>query len=872
MNKTNFPYKAYHKDGRVANIKSESGWKNAEAEGFSKEEPSIFKTYKVYHEDGRVADIKSDTGWKNAEAEGFSKEAPIKEQVLPMPPEEEKTSLFDDYLATQAGVARGATLGISDYIIPHIAGAVGSGVSLFTEDTIEEGYTKGQQKAKDYLLEQKEKSPILSTAAEIGGAIVPAFIPEPTSTAASAGRIGTSVAKLASRIAAAESKSVAKKIAIGSGKGVIRGGAEGIAGSLTNEISNVVLNDDAKFSAEVIENGMVLGASLGLGGKLASSLWSRIKPGSSTLNRAINALDAQVDAVRKRMSEVSADNPNANIILGNLKIKLKGFVDDRSLLISNPGADIPIDAIEEFAPSERYMKVLSKYADLGIVQRRSAQIPETLVKVGSPINIRIGKLHDIVYGFGKVEGKMPKDTIAYLNSIIRDPSQLLPKHRIKLESDLYGTSNLISDAAENILSSLKKQKRDGKISVEDLAKAKEEINGFLSVWKTKDRATFDRITNNIDDPRKMEDLLVKMKGVIEVIKEHGTEKSVGIVKNLIEDKSIGPLIKILVSNNMSKSIAKHAVGKQPSKYAGPLGGLLGGGAGLGIGSISNLSAAGLAFSGTSGGALGAGVMMAGRRAMQIGKDPLGDIAIMRGISSVNPKIKHDIGKALDTMLSVGSGLRRTTASVYAISKGKDQLQMQTEINKLMSNEEALRANINKALDEAGFDEAPNIKANKIEHTINSLRFLQSKFKITKSNMYGDKRSTISPSESRRFKIYYNYVMDPNTLIRDIKDSKRIRPEAIEVLKVVYPEMLETIREGFGKYFQNNKLSLKQKRLIERLFDEGPVNTIKIQGLYNREGTEKEKPKSAGKKPTEGATKRQVGAEQTAAQNLNTPNK
>jgi len=213
---------------------------------------------RVISSDGATGVVKS-----NAIMEAFKRGFKIETPEQKLKREQENTGVWEGVVkgagATAAGVARGATAGVSDVALSDPGFPFGASTEAVMEDP--EGDAEARRK---YLAEAREQYPISSTIGELGG--IAASLVHPGGYAKGAAQLGGLAAKGVTKLTAKKGAGLARKILLEKGAPLAaRGAAEGPIYGVSQVISEEALagEDGIPITAERLLAGAGTGALWG---------------------------------------------------------------------------------------------------------------------------------------------------------------------------------------------------------------------------------------------------------------------------------------------------------------------------------------------------------------------------------------------------------------------------------------------------------------------------------------------------------------------------------------------------------------------------------------------------------------------------------
>ncbi len=201
---------------------------------------------KVIGDTGQVGSLSADDAVKAFQA-GTVKRLATNEEFHAAEVENKYGGVGGAGLATAAGLARGATVGLSDAAVTGVAGLAGGDAA--------------KKSVAEHLSGAKEAHPYLSTGSEIAGMVAPAFLTDGASLGVE-GAEGASLLGRAARIVSAPSRGVAS---LGEAAGGLVG--RGLAGAAESGMAGKVLSRAAQLGAQ----GMVEGSLYGAGNEVSEA-------------------------------------------------------------------------------------------------------------------------------------------------------------------------------------------------------------------------------------------------------------------------------------------------------------------------------------------------------------------------------------------------------------------------------------------------------------------------------------------------------------------------------------------------------------------------------------------------------------------------
>jgi len=667
--------------------------------------------------------------------------------------------------AIGTGLLRGVTLGASDYALAQ------SGI-----------YKPEELKALE------EGNPILSTVSDIAGSIAPGIISGGTGTAARIAKfapsaiaeyVGGQAAKATGKLLSKTTSSVAKKaLEVSAGSA-----ADAVLFSAGRALTEDSMGD-AEFNAESLLGTMgknaLIGGAFGLGSTLAfkgaeKAINSAVEKTSQKINKfaesgdigILKKLGAQKGHFKKLLNSNSLDEKD--LVEYALDVT-KGFDDTAESILTNQGItkkggktliDTATSSLEEIAKNNETVKEGS----IKLMNSALKELDDEFnIAIADPTKSKMSQT-DFVYG-RDLSNRIEKELLEPLKDIYSPR-----KAEIQKLADDLGELGAVKDDLGNIISYKPlspQQLRDQSIEFGNIAKWESVV------------------------PSGKQDVFKDMRKYLENILEDNMTKL-----------SDGKLL-----------LDKYKKGKKLYQKAATLDDML-------INGIAKENANNRGFSLTESILTGAGASVAGlpgaiaAYALRKGQREYGDIAtsyLLRKIEKASNKSKIQISDAVDSFFK--TSLRASNKYITGMDISQDDLQnAEDKIALYSESPDRIVDNFMKNNEDL-LNVAPATSEILQQRILDGAQFLKSKLPFKEPTPFND--SQYSRSELLKFKNYVEAVEKPQKTIESLK-SGYITPESIEAFQVVYPKLLQSIKEEVSSRIPEFKnLTEHQKTQISRL--------------------------------------------------------
>jgi hypothetical protein len=669
--------------------------------------------------------------------------------------------------ASAVALARGVTLGGSDYLLRK------SGK-----------YTPEELKALE------EGNPALSTTFDIVGSIAPGLVSGGTGTAARVARFapsaiaelaGRQAAKVGGKILSNTTSNVAKKALEISAGSAVEGALFGAGRVLTEDAMG-----DAEFNAESVLSAMgknaLVGGAFGFGSTLAykgaeKAIGSSVEKVSQAINKfaesgdigILKKLGAQKGHFKKLLNSNSLDEKDMVEYALDLT---KGFDDTAETILANQGV------------TKKGGKTLvgAATSSLEDISKNNETVKDGAVKLMNSALKELDDEFNVALANPSLSKMNPKDFV-----FGRDLSARIQKELLEPLKDIYSPRKAEIQKLADDLS--------------ELGAVKDDLGNVISYKPLSPQQLRDQ-SIEFGNIAKWESVVPS--GKQEVFKEMRKH-----LENILED-------------NMSKLkdgkslVDKYKKGKKLYQKAATLDDML-------VNGIARENANNRGFSLTESILTGAGASIAGlpgaiaAYALRKGQREYGDVAtsyLLRKIEKASNKSKVQISDAVDSFFKntqrvsnkyltgmdlSENDLKDTEDKISLYSQSPDRV-----VENFMKNNEDL-LNI-----------APSTSQVLQQRILDGVQFLNTKLPRKEPSPFND--TNYSRSELLKFKNYVEAVEKPQKTIENIK-SGYITPESIEAFEMVYPKLLQSIKNEVSSRLPEFKnLTEYQKTQISRLLN------------------------------------------------------
>ena len=745
-----------------------------------------------------------------------------------------------------AGISRGLTFGLSDFLLSAQEGLARATHSILTDRStpgtfknkefntkVSESFLEGYDAKSDELEKLQQYNPKTSIAGEIVGAVAPAIISGGAAAPVSGAKIGLTAARLGVRSAA---RATGPGLASALGRAVERGIANEfshtgvkiaakIAGGAAEAlpyglpISAMALDDDADLSAEAIASNVGLSALIGggIGGvagvagaalpAITKAIWSE-KAAEEVLEQGLNSTDGMITGwLKRRYTSLAAwrsglDKKEISGILQNL--------------------DIPESELSSALYGAREGEILG------------AQQLTELRKIKQNVSLISKETRDT----------MIKNHTDFINEALQRNRQLIKR--------LKFSPNNIPDEVINYYR-----------KTEDL------VDSFGKKSK---------YTGNKIVPKKVQQYLDNAHDVVQSERAmrynawHQAEKQLHVYLSSNKNLGFADAAEASFASadrvTLNRVIEAHNLYRHAEKYAQKERTLLGTG-------LPTLVAAGGGF-GLAGGPAGLLAAAPAYTILRAGKNPAFEISALNKGIFASKQLTHKVVTAVDglvksprTPLKVASVATYNAVSNESLEPRVDMSlqRWQDEISLLSTNPSIFADRLNASTVSLA-EQFPKTAAKLHEKSAAAVAFLQSKaINLTANNpMLPNAQRKPNDSEIRKFERYFAYTMNPQTYLDEIAQGI-VNPEGAETLKAVYPALHEQlIRELHARLYDPEKpLSLQARAKIIKIIGLQQTNAGAIQGIYSP--AKEQAAQQERRKLSDRAVTRGMETEQTSGQHL-----